>query len=354
MAPDDEFASWLQAQAEQHLFSGVTLAWRHGAPVLSAAAGIADRRNGLPVTAETRFSVASVTKMVTAASCLRLVDRGLLDLHQPVRDILPAEHRIAALSDDVTTHHLLSHTSGLEDYFDDDDDTWATWYAAWDRVPTYRVRTPADLLPLFANLPPRSAPGAVYRYTNANYVLAGLVIEAVTGAPWTQVATDEVLRPAGLSDSGFPHLDSDPPGLATGYLYDADLPWESWRSNIFGLTAAPMPDGGMITTAEDLARLLDAVTGGELLSARSTAAMTTSHLDRPESTRYGYGCELELGRDGRVAILGHSGMDPGAQAQLWRYTESETTLVVVCNQDRGGWPALQQLARVLGIADTRA
>ena len=83
--------SWLDDQTARHAFSGAALAWQHGRPVFEYAGGLAHRGHGVPIGLETRFGVASVGKMVTATTVLRLVDRGLLTLQQPLIEILPTE-----------------------------------------------------------------------------------------------------------------------------------------------------------------------------------------------------------------------------------------------------------------------
>ena len=101
------FGSWIDERADQHLFRGVVLVWEDGAPAFSHAAGLAHRGHRVPVTLDTRFQVASVTKMVTATTALRLVERGALKLDRPLVDFLPPEYRPAALDNRHTLHHLL-------------------------------------------------------------------------------------------------------------------------------------------------------------------------------------------------------------------------------------------------------
>lgn len=227
---------WFDQRAASHHFSGVVLIWRDGAPIFEYGGGIAHRGHLIPITNETRFGVASVTKMVTATTVLRLVDRGELRLDQPLIEILPPEH---------TLHHLLSHTSGLPNYHDDAAQTWDSFVGALDRIPGSKARRPADMLPLFSDLPAERPPGEKYLYSDANFILAGLVIEAATGKSFYDVATEEVLRPAGMADTAFDELDQDPPRYATGYLH-ADGPPDTWRSNVFSLTgpagsSSPLP-----------------------------------------------------------------------------------------------------------------
>jgi CubicO group peptidase (beta-lactamase class C family) len=208
------------------------------------------------------------------------------------------------------------------------------------------------MLPLFADLPAVDPPGARYKYSDANFILAGLVLEAATGKPYPQVAADEVFKPAGMTDSGIEPLDGDPARLATGY-YTSDAPPGEWRSNIYGVTAMGMPDGGMITTARDLATLVDALLDGSLLSAETARAMRSPQgPPSADVEQYGYGCELVV-VGGEVTIIGHGGSDPGVSGLVTHHLASATTVVVLCNQDRGSWAATQRIEDAFGIADAR-
>jgi CubicO group peptidase (beta-lactamase class C family) len=349
----DSLREWLDARVAAHTFSGAVLIRHDGEPLFSYAGGIAHRGHGVPVMESTRFLVASVTKMVTATAALRLVERGAVRLDQPLVEVLPAEHRTSALTGEHTLHQLLSHTSGLPNYHDDEDETPASFTSCWDRVPCRRARRPADLLPLFRDLPAKARPGERYSYADANYILAGLVIEAITGKPYAEVAAEEVLVPAGMDDSGFDLRDADPPRLATGYLHEEGTPFASWRTNVFSVPAGGMPDGGLITTTTDLARLIDALTGGRLVSAQTLTAMTSPQCGRTKGTiRYGSGQELGFVGD-ELVVLGHNGLDPGVSAVVAHHLAAATTIVVLCNHDRGSWAVNLRLAAELGLTEPR-
>ncbi len=346
-------AGWLDARSAIGDFSGVALVTRDGKRLVEHAAGLASRAHGVPVGLNTRFAVASITKMAVAIAALRLVERGELDLHQPLIEVLPAAHQPTALTPAHTLHHLLSHTSGLADYHDDSDTTWSSFTAAWDRIPTYHVRSPADMLPLFATLPSVRAPGERYVYTDANFLLAGLVLEAVTGQSWIDVVAREVLEPAGMGDTAVEAMDTDPARLAVGYLTD-DGPVDRRRTNVFSVTAMGMPDGGMLTTAADLVALVDALLGGRLVGPGTLEAMTTPHAPVDGAAEaYGYGRELAV-LDGVTTIIGHGGSDPGVSCVLAHHLAAATTIVVLCNQDRGAWAVTRELTRELGLHDPRA
>ncbi len=342
---------WFDPRVESADFSGVALVWADGAPAFVYAGGWADRGHQLRNEADTRFQIASVTKMITAATALRLVEKGSLSLEKPLTGFLPPHFRPAGLDDRHTLHHLLSHTSGLANYHDDEDETWASFTSAWDRVPVYHARGPADVLPLFIDLPPAGDLGE-FRYSDSNYILVGVLIEWVTGRTFAEVATAEVLEPAGMERSMFADLDLAPDRLATGYITSENPP-ESWRSNIYSVPAGGMPDGGMITTASNLAGFLDALRSGRILAEETVASMLTPHgveEDSPEA--YGYGMELVVS-GGEITIYGHSGADPGVSTMVSNYVAEGVAVVVLCNQDQGAWPATQRIAEELRLPDPR-
>jgi CubicO group peptidase (beta-lactamase class C family) len=348
----DTLGAWLDERAAAGLFSGVVLVRTGTATRFAHAAGLASRAHGVPNRLDTRFAVASVTKWPVATATLRLVERGVLDLRTPVVDLLEPAHWPSALTPAHTLHHLLSMTSGLANYYDDDDPTWDTFEAAIARLPG-RGRHPAALVPLFADLPANRPPGEAYEYSDTNFVLVGLILEAVTGEGWADVVSREVFVPAGMTDTGVDPVDSDPARAATGYLVD-DGPADRRRTNIFSVTANPMPDGGMLTTADDLARFVRALLDGGLLGPDLLAAMRTPHAPLTgEPEAYGYGCLLTVD-DGRVTSMGHGGGDPGVSCMVAHHLDADTTIIVLCNQDRGAWAATAAATTAFGLRDPRA
>jgi CubicO group peptidase (beta-lactamase class C family) len=114
-----------------------------------------------------------------------------------------------------------------------------------------------------------------------------------------------------------------------------------------------MPDGGLTTTATDLARFLDALASGSLLQPDNVTKMLTPHgFDENEVEAYGYGMELVV-VDDQVTIYGHGGADPGVSTMVSHYVESDLTVVVLCNQDRGSWATVQKISEILDLPDPR-
>ena len=178
-------------------FSGVAQIRRGDELNFDGAFGLADRAHGIPNRSTTRFGLASFTKMFTAVATVQLV----ADLHRPLTDLLPPERRPATLREDVTAHHLLCHTSGIADYFEEEETD--DYEGLWRDRPCYAIRRPADFLPLFGQLEPHRPPGGRFQYSNAGYIVLGLLLEEVAGKPYAEVIEETVFAAAGMDRSGF-------------------------------------------------------------------------------------------------------------------------------------------------------
>jgi CubicO group peptidase (beta-lactamase class C family) len=220
-------------------------------------------------------------------------------------------------------------------------------------VPPHRAREPEDLLPLFAHKSAHFAPGSSFSYGDVNYIMLGMILAAVRRSTFRSVATDEVLIPAGMSSSGFDDLDADPPDLAVGYQV-SDTPAALWPTNAYANPVGGMPDGGLIATASDLCKFIDAFRSGRLMTEETRATMLTSYgRINDDLEHYGYGMEMWIDEGGEVRIFGHAGGDPGVSGMVSHFVDSETTIVVLCNYDRGSWTVSQHLAEVLGVDEPR-
>jgi len=199
---------------------------------------------------------------------------------------------------------LLCHCSGIADYVEE----WTTtdYASLWARVPKYSVLSPADVLPLFADLPQYRSPGLSFHYSNAGYVLLALLIEEVTGVAFVDVVAERVLGPAGMTESGFFALDEVRPRMSTGYL-PPEATGGMWRSNIFLLPAVVGPDGGLFASAGDLSRFLTAYDDGTLMPAAARDLMLTPGGGRTTSRGSGRvtACTSTTGR--RAGGSGASG-----------------------------------------------
>jgi CubicO group peptidase (beta-lactamase class C family) len=317
-------------------FSGAVLITRDGVDLFAGCWGAANRADDVPITRSTRFGLASLSKTFTAVAICRLVDAGRVDFSTPVIDCLPRSARLRDLDARVTLHHLLTHTSGLADYFEESELDIAEYARLWDEKPNYGYRRPADFLPLFAELPRRVEPGAAASYNNAGFILLALVAEAVSSLPFIELIEREVLATAGMNDSGYFALDEVRPRTAVGYVQAED---GTWRTNVYSIPIVGGGDGGAFATVDDLVRFLAALEGGRLLSAETSSKMLSPHVQFRDGVAYGYGFWL-LG-EGRTRSYGGTGADPGVAARAMRWPELQITAVLLANMSEGDskvWP----------------
>jgi D-alanyl-D-alanine carboxypeptidase len=255
----------LAADAERRAaageFSGVLLVARDGEPVLSRALGIAERSFGAPVTMETRFNVGSINKIFTQTVMRQLAQEGKVDLSAPLVRALP-DYPDPEVAKKITLQQLLDHTSGLGDIFG----------PRFAETAKTRLRTLADYLPLFAGQPLLFKPGSEQRYSNAGYIVLGLVIERVTGKSYDDAVRERVFTPAGMTRTGAVAGDDPAPGVAVGYTREspdagAPRPGSPLRSNVYLRPARGSSAGGGYSTAGDLLRFARALRQGRLLES---------------------------------------------------------------------------------------
>jgi CubicO group peptidase (beta-lactamase class C family) len=311
---------WLEAEAAAGRFSGAVLVARGDQVLHRSAHGFADRAAGTPLTPEHRFRIASLSKQFTAVAVLRLQDRGVLSVDDPVcRWVDPCPEAWRA----VTIHHLLSHQSGIPDLMG---------RAGWTRA-RWRPWTAAELQADSARLPLEFAPGTNAAYSNAAYNLLGSVVERASGRPFAEQLRADLLDPLGLKDTGY---DDEQTALATGY--DGADPRR--RSNASVVFAA----GGLYSTVDDLYRWTRALHGGRVLSERSYRQMIAADPARlyraverggaPQTYAYGLfvgapGLRVQPGFPDRQ--LFHTGSWSGFRAYVAHQPERETTVVVLSN-----------------------
>jgi CubicO group peptidase (beta-lactamase class C family) len=205
------------------------------------ARGVGTTGDSRDVTATTPFVIGSATKSFTALAVMQLVDSGDVDLDAPVREYIPELAPAPGEPvDDITVRHLLQHTSGLDDL------SGGTLLAsAGDGTPEQAIAELGD-----ADL--GSAPGETWRYANANFVLAGLVVERASGIPYGDFVERRIFRPLGMAHSHADAAAAEEEGLTEGHRFWFGLPVATGPTALEATLAA----GYLISTAEDLGRYL--------------------------------------------------------------------------------------------------
>lgn len=250
------------------------------------------------------FRIASVTKMMTATALLVLADQGRCRLDDPTGRHLPRnlvdrfqDSKGRAYGAAITLRQLLDHTSGLPNFFSQPPILDAVRHGGGRRR-----FTPPDLVDLAAaGQPPTSPPGTARSYTDTGFLLAGLIIEALTRRPLQEAYRELVLDPAGMADTWLESSDEAPrrrdiaPHDLDGHdITDMD-PTVDWAG------------GGLVSTAADLAAFLQALTRGQLLSAGAWSEMTRWQPG-PAGYYDDYGLGLGRYRFPAAQVVGHHGV----------------------------------------------
>jgi D-alanyl-D-alanine carboxypeptidase len=293
------------------------------------AAFAPDRR----LTADTVFAVGSITKTFVAALVLRLAEEGQLSIDDLLSTHLPDAPR----ADQVTLRQLLSHRSGLHNYF------MSPRYSRQVFADPSRRWTYEEILRFVGS--PYCAPGACYRYSNTNYVLLGRVAEVVTGQPLHALLRERFLDPLGLSRTVYQPDEPTPQDAAHGFwAYSRGFTDHTRDQSVIphmSAASAAGAAGAMASTAGDLARWAAALYGGSVLSRASLREMT--RVLPPD----GYG----LGTRRRVLLghpaLGHGGSLRGFEATMWYFPRSDVAIAIVSN--RGLWALDRPLVDVVRI-----
>ena len=231
-------------------FSGVVVLAKNGAPVFQHAYGMADRERGVANDLETAFNLGSINKVFTQIAILQLRAAGKLDPDSTLAKYWP-DYPNKEVARRVTVRQLMRHTSGIGgDIFDSP--TGGT---------RHDVRSLKDYLALFVNEPPQFEPGTSNAYSNAGYVVLGLLIERLSGQDYYAYVRDHILEPAGMTYTGSFFVDSLPLNTAIGYTTGSENapPGAPVHPNTQELPGRGSSAGGGYSTAQDLIKFVQAL-----------------------------------------------------------------------------------------------
>jgi D-alanyl-D-alanine carboxypeptidase len=291
---------------------------RCGQLLWSGADGVMDVNSGRPATTSTEFALASTTKPITATLVLNLVQRGKLSLKTKLSRFYPKLPKAKK----ITVRMLLDHTSGLNDYFDS-----AQLNQTIVQHPDHHW-TRAEVLKAVKRT--LFKPGTRSSYSNSNYVVLGGIVEKVTKGPVERAFRNRIVAPAGLTHSTFTYrpeqsdLFAHPYTRGSAGLHDEFVAGVGLPSDFWGPV---WTDGGLASTAEDLARFGDALFERRLLSAKTLKTMT--HIDR-----FGGGLGLFPFDYGGHRWLGHNGRYAGYESEIWNDAKRRVTIAVTTNVSR--------------------
>ncbi|WP_405569713.1 beta-lactamase family protein [Streptomyces sp. NBC_01167] len=304
----------------------------------SGTAGAGDLRSGRERSPRDRYRVGSITKTFVATVLLQLEAEGRLSLDDTVERWLPGTvHGNGHDGSRITLRQLLNHTSGISSYTRDGtfveqvlrDGFFEHRYDTW---------TPRQLVDLALRHPPDFAPGTDWKYSNTNYVLAGMTVEKVTGHSYAEEIERRILRPLRLRATSVPGTDPRPPRPGSrAYSRLSDDPAASLHDVSAVNPSMAGAAGEMISDSADLQRFYRTLLKGGLLPPRQLKEMTTTVAMDPRrpGRRYGLGLmrlELSCG----TAVWGHRGDVHGSSSQALTTRDALHSLAVNVNGDWSG------------------
>lgn len=309
---------------------------QRGRPIFAKGYGMADLAQGIAISPQSVFHVASVSKQFAGMSLVLLARAGRLSLDDEVRRYVP---ELPAYDRPITIRHLLTHTSGIRDQ-------WNLLMTAGWRLGDDLI-TEQDVLDIVTRQRTLNfEPGSFYNYSNSGFTLAAVIVKRVTGRSLREFADSALFRPLGMSRTHF-HDDNlmIVPGRTRGHTFREGV-WKETVPNYSTVGAT-----SLFTTVEDLARWQNQLASG-IVGGREAIAMlaTPGVLTSGDTITYALGISRRFYRG--VPTLSHSGGDPGYQSHLLHFVRTGSGVAVLCNSSGVANPVrLAELTADAALAD---
>lgn len=308
---------------------------QNGTILYAKGYGLAQLENPVSVIPETNFRLASISKQFTAACIMLLKQLGQLDYNQVLTDFFPV---FPDYGQYITVRHLLTHTSGLMDYF--------------SLIPenvTEQVHDEDVLQLMMEQSSTYFTPGTQYRYSNSGYAILAMIVEAVSGQSYAQFTYNNIFSPFNMAGSvAFEEGISTIQNRAYGYL-------GSGNEFVFGdqsLTSAVLGDGGIYSSINDMFKWDQVLyTNSLLLQEYILEAMTSATLEDGSQTGYGFGWRIDsyLNR----FRVGHTGSTRGFRNVYHRYPDDALSVIILTNRNSGSPKTIaNDIAKIIFNSDS--
>jgi CubicO group peptidase (beta-lactamase class C family) len=299
---------YMSARVDRNHFNGTVLLAKNGQPLFCRGYGMANLEHDVACTPNTKFRLGSITKQFTAMAILILQERGKLAVTDKVKKYIPSAPKAW---DDITIHHLLTHTSGIPNY---------TGFP--DFLKTLRDPITLDaLIAKFKDKPLDFKPGEKFKYSNSGYIVLGKIIDFASGRPYATFMKEAIFDPLGMHDTGYDSSATVIKNRASGY------------SRLLGMTptnaalidmSIPHAAGALYSTVLDLLKWDRALDSEKLLPRKSIEAMFTPFKDR---YAYGWGVDNKFDQPRHS----HAGGIPGFVTFIERFPAEKLLVVVLSN-----------------------
>ncbi len=303
---------------EYNQFNGSILVAQHGKVLFSKGFGMANMEWSIENQTDTKFRLASVSKQFTAMLIVQLVAEGKLALHEPISKYLPDYPK--KNGDQITLHHLLTHTSGIPNY---------TNFPNYREIMPKRM-SPEALVANFADSALEFVPGEKFSYSNSGYTLLGYIIEKTSGKSYEEMLQEKIFVPLQMKNSGFDHPASILDNRASGY----DKQGKSYVNSSFIDVSVAYSAGGIYSTVEDMYLWDQALYSEKLLPKKYLTEVFKEHISSWDGF-YGYGWEISPIRIGsseeRLSVIMHGGAINGFNSNIIRVPSDSSFIIILAN-----------------------
>lgn len=323
---ENVFTSWEHADK----FSGIISMVDNSGIQFEKVQGDRNRAEKLPNNRDTAFATASVTKLFTAAAVCKLIDQGKLSLDSKICDIL--QYDLKSIDCETTILNLLTHTSGIAGCFDCDTVEETDEY--FRKHPSHLLLKNEDYLPLFIDEPAEFKRDEKMGYSNSNFILLALVIEAITKTDFADFIKENILDPLGMERTGFYALNNLPANTAIGYYYDPRK--DKLFANYYCIPIIGAGDGGIYTTADDLKLFWQGLFGCKLFSKDMLEQMIAPRVDTDFFDGH-IGLGVWVSEENGERYYWHNGLDNGVEFSTAYFPKSEGVLAIMANVNIPIW-----------------
>ena len=315
----------VNAYVKQGRFSGAVLVAKGGKTILSKGYGMANYEWEVANTPQTKFRLASVTKQFTGLAIAQLEERGLLNVNDTVAKYLPGIPK--ELSETVTIHHLLTHSSGIPSFTNFPDYPAKIKFEKWSGE---------KLIAWLAGKSLEFAPGEKFKYNNTGYYLLGVIIEKVSGKPYEQYVKENIFDPLGMKDSGHDSNSALIKSRASGYIVRNNTLENADYLNM----SVPGAAGALYSTVEDMYKWDRA-----LYSEKLVKRATLDKMYAPFKSNYAWGWIVDE-VNGRKRIA-HDGGIEGFNTTIVRFINDDLCIIALSNRNTNALgPMAQRLAAI--------
>lgn len=332
----DQLDELLNQYHEYGKFNGSVLVSEQGKVIYKKGFGQANMEWDIPNKPNTKHRLGSISKQFTAMLILQLAAKGKLDLHAPISKYLPDYPKESG--DKITTHHLLTHSSGIPNYT-----SFPGFFEEESRDP-YK---PEEFIKKFQDKGLEFKPGEKFNYSNSGYFLLGVIIEKLTGKTYEAMLHENIFTPLGMDDSGYDNHGAILKNRATGYEKNGN----SFVNSNYLDMSIPYAAGSLYSTVEDLYIWDQALYTNKLLPKEYMDLYFKPYIAAFGNSHYAYGWGVGKEAIGNtkdsIAVISHGGGINGFNTEISRST-SDKSLVVLLN-NTGGAPLNQMTSAIRGI-----